>query len=102
MKYSAIILFASFTVFSFTSCDGQKKSKSSEGKIATVVDSVSYGIGNVYRKKSSKDGLDSIDVDLLARGIREVFEGKPAAMTPEAAQGNQGLCRLNSTKETSC
>lgn len=86
MKYSAIILFASFTVFSFTSCDGQKKSKSSEGKIATVVDSVSYGIGNTIGRNLQKDGLDSIDVDLLARGIREVFEGKPAAMTPEAAQ----------------
>ncbi|MDQ3051265.1 MAG: FKBP-type peptidyl-prolyl cis-trans isomerase [Bacteroidota bacterium] len=86
MKYSAFLLFASFTVFSFTSCDGQKKSKASEGKITTTVDSVSYGIGATIGRNLKKDGLDSIDVDLLSRGIREVFEGKDLAITPESAQ----------------
>lgn len=86
MKYSAILLFATFTVFSFTSCDGQKKSKSSEGKLTTMIDSVSYGIGSTIGRNLQKDGLDSIDVDLLARGIKEVFEGKTAAMTAESAQ----------------
>jgi len=86
MKYSALILIASFTVFSFTSCDGQKKSKGSEGKLTTTVDSVSYGIGATIGRNLKKDGLDSIDVDLLARGIKEVFEGKELAFTPEAAQ----------------
>jgi FKBP-type peptidyl-prolyl cis-trans isomerase FklB len=86
MKYSAILLFATFTVFTFTSCDGQKKSKSSEGKLTTMIDSVSYGIGSTIGRNLQKDGLDSIDVDLLARGIKEVFEGKTAAMTPESAQ----------------
>ena len=86
MKYSSFILIATCTVFSFTSCDGQKKGKGSEGKITTTVDSVSYGIGATIGKNLKKDGLDSIDVDLLARGIREVFEGKELAFTPEAAQ----------------
>jgi len=88
MKYSALILVAAFTVCSFTSCDGQKKSKSGETKITTMVDSVSYGIGATIGRNLQKDGLDSIDVDLLARGIREVFEGKELAMTPEAAQAS--------------
>ncbi len=86
MKYSALILIASFTVFSFTSCDGQKKSKGEEKKITTTVDSVSYGIGATIGRNLKKDGLDSIDVELLARGIKEVFEGKELAFTPEAAQ----------------
>lgn len=87
MKYSAFILFASFTVFSFTSCDGQKKSKGGEGKkIITTVDSVSYGIGATIGRNLKKDGLDSIDVELLSQGIKEVFEGKDLAFTPEAAQ----------------
>src|SRR6188768_2691182 len=86
MKYSAFLLIASFTVFSFTSCDGQKKGKGNESKITTTVDSVSYGIGATIGRNLKKDGLDSIDVDLLARGIREVFEGKELAFTPEAAQ----------------
>jgi FKBP-type peptidyl-prolyl cis-trans isomerase FklB len=86
MKYSALFLIASFTVCSFTSCDGQKKSKTGEGKITTTVDSVSYGIGATIGRNLKKDGLDSIDVDLLSRGIREVFEGKDLALTPEAAQ----------------
>ena len=87
MKYSAFILIASFTVFSFTSCDGQKKSKDSDGKkITTTIDSVSYGIGATIGRNLKKDGLDSIDVDLLARGIKEVFAGKDLVFTPEAAQ----------------
>src|SRR5688572_9620431 len=88
MKYSARLLIASFTVFSFTSCDGQKKSKAGESKIVTTIDSVSYGIGATIGRNLQKDGLDSIDVELLARGIKEVFEGKTPAMTPEAAQAS--------------
>lgn len=86
MKYSALILFATFTVFSFTSCDGQKKSKGDDRKITTVIDSVSYGIGSTIGRNLKKDGLDSVDVDLVAKGIRDEFEGKTPAMTPEAAQ----------------
>src|SRR5688500_10392575 len=86
MKYPAFLLFASFTVFSFTSCDGQKKSKAVEGKITTTIDSVSYGIGATIGRNLKKDGLDCIDVDLLSRGIKEVFEGKDLAITPESAQ----------------
>src|SRR5690242_19482180 len=88
MKYSSLILVATFTVFSFTSCDGQKKSKSGESKITTTIVSVSYGIGATIGRNLQKDGLDSIDVELLARGIKEVFEGKDLAMTPEAAQAS--------------
>ena len=86
MKYSALILFATFTVFSFTSCDGQKKSKGDDRKITTVIDSVSYGIGSTIGRNLKKDGLDSIDVDLLAKGIRDEFSGKTDVMTAEAAQ----------------
>jgi FKBP-type peptidyl-prolyl cis-trans isomerase FklB len=86
MKYSALILVATITMFSFTSCDGQKKGKGDERKITTTIDSVSYGIGSTIGRNLKKDGLDSIDVDLLAKGIREVFEGKESTMTAEAAQ----------------
>ena len=86
MKFSALLLVATFTVFSFTSCDGQKKSKESSDKIVTTIDSVSYGIGSMIGRNLQKDGLDSIDTYLLAKGIRDIFEGKDAAMTPEVAQ----------------
>lgn len=86
MKYSALVLFASVTVFSFTSCDGQKKSKGEDRKITTVIDSVSYGIGSTIGRNLKKDGLDSIDIELLAKGIKDEFEGKTPVMTPEAAQ----------------
>jgi FKBP-type peptidyl-prolyl cis-trans isomerase FklB len=87
MKQTALALSLSVLVLSFYSCDGQKKSKSSsDGNLSSQIDSVSYGIGSTIGRNLKKDGLDSINVDLLARGIREVFEGKTEAMTPEAAQ----------------
>ncbi len=87
MKYTFMLLVATCTVFSFTSCDGQKKSKDKgDAKLTTVVDSVSYGIGNTIGRNLKKDGLDSIDVDLLSKGIHDAFEDKEAMITPEAAQ----------------
>lgn len=87
MKYSFMLLVATCTVFTFTSCDGQKKSKDkTDGKLTTTVDSVSYGIGATIGRNLKKDGLDSIDVDLLAKGMRDALEGKESLITAEAAQ----------------
>ncbi len=87
MKQTALLLSLSFLVFTFTSCDGQKKDKSSsDGKLNTQVDSVSYGIGATIGRNLKKDGLDSINVDLLSKGIKEIFEGKESTMTSEQAQ----------------
>jgi len=88
MKHLALAFFASILVFPFTSCDGQKKTKATEsdGKLTTTIDSVSYGIGSTIGRNLKKDGLDGIDLDLLSKGIKEVFEGKEPSMTAEKAQ----------------
>jgi len=87
MKQLALAIFASILVIPFTSCDGQKKTKAeTDGKLTTVIDSVSYGIGSTIGRNLKKDGLDAVNIDLMTKGIREVFEGKEGVMTQEQAQ----------------
>ena len=87
MKYTTLPLIAALMVITFTSCEGQKKSKETDGKLATEIDSVSYGIGSTIGRNLMKDGLEAINVDLLAKGIKETFEGKDTSvLSAEAAQ----------------
>jgi FKBP-type peptidyl-prolyl cis-trans isomerase FklB len=47
-------------------------------------DSISYGLGVSIGNNFKTSNLDSIDVDLLAKGMRDVFAGKPAITQEEA------------------
>jgi len=52
----------------FLSCNGQKKN--TEIKLTNQVDSVSYGIGIMIGGNISKDGLDSLNLDVLMQAMR--------------------------------
>lgn len=86
MKYTTIMVACMAAVFSFSSCDGQKKGKDQPFKLTNAADSASYGIGTSIARNMKKDGLDSMNVDLIAKGLRDVMEGKSEAMTAEVAQ----------------
>lgn len=86
MKYSILLVACVAAVFSFSSCDGQKKGKDSSFKLTNAADSASYGIGTSIGRNMKKDGLDSMNVDLIAQGLRDVLGGKTEALTPEQAQ----------------
>lgn len=86
MKSTSLLLMSAAVVFSFTACEGQKKESKGDLTIKSQIDSVSYGIGSTIGRNLQKDGLDSISVDLLAKGIKDVFEGKAESITAEQAQ----------------
>ncbi|MGI8893179.1 MAG: FKBP-type peptidyl-prolyl cis-trans isomerase [Bacteroidia bacterium] len=51
----------------------------------TQVDSVSYGIGVAIGENLKRDKLDSINVDIMAKGIRDILKGDTTAMSQEQA-----------------
>ncbi len=83
MKKSLAMILTVAAVFTLSACMGQKKGKSADKNLGTEVDSVSYGIGVSIANNLKKDGLDQIDVDLLAQGLRDVFESKDLKISSE-------------------
>lgn len=72
-----------FLASAFSAC-GQKNSNNQT--ITTSVDSVSYGIGVSIGENLKKDGLNDVNVDLMARGIAEALKGEKTALTMEQIQ----------------
>ncbi|HEX5001883.1 MAG TPA: FKBP-type peptidyl-prolyl cis-trans isomerase [Bacteroidia bacterium] len=86
MKYSTLMVACLAAVFSFSSCDGQKKGKDDSMKLVTALDSASYGIGTSIGRNMKKDGLDSVNVDLVAKGLRDILENKTEMLNAEQCQ----------------
>lgn len=84
MKIKHLILPAIAIAFMAASCNAQDK-KSSGGSMKNQNDSVSYGLGVSIGNNLKNGGLDSINVDLLAQGMKDFFKGKPT-MTPEQSE----------------
>lgn len=86
MKFKLIIIAAALLVSA--SCNGQKKD-GAKANLKTQLDSVSYGIGVAIGENLKRDNLDSISVDMLARGIKDIFKNDTTAVVMSQEQANQ-------------
>ena len=90
MKYSALIVFTVLFALSGTSLSAQKnKTKKSKGDkdkfvLKTATDSLSYSIGTAVMKNITDQGLDSINIDALMQGFKDV-KSSTSIITPDAA-----------------
>ena len=85
MKTKIVFLITGFCILFLISCDGQK-SKGQEVKMKTIHDSAGYAIGTMIGQNLAKDNLDSINVDMVAAGIRAVLRKDSLAINPQTAQ----------------
>ena len=83
MKFKLIFIAATLLVSA--SCNGQKKGDGAKANLKTQIDSVSYGIGVAIGENLKRDNLDSINVDMLAKGIKDIFKGDTATLSQEKA-----------------
>lgn len=65
------------------SCNAQDKKKS-DANLKTQIDSVSYGLGVSIGSNLKQNALDTVNVDMLAKGMKDFFANKPG-MTATAA-----------------
>ena len=83
MKLKQLMLPAVVVAMMAASCNAQDKKKS-DASMKNEKDSISYGLGVSIGNNFKTSNLDSIDVDLLAKGMKDVFAGKPAITQEEA------------------
>jgi FKBP-type peptidyl-prolyl cis-trans isomerase FklB len=65
-------------------CNGQKNKSS--GELKTKADSVAYAIGASIGGSMKKDNLDSLDLDILKRGLHDALHGDSSLIDPMASQ----------------
>lgn len=87
MKFKLIFIAATLLVSA--SCNGQKKGDGAKANLKTQIDSVSYGIGVAIGENLKRDNLDSINVDMLAKGIKDIFKNDTTAVVLNQDQANQ-------------
>ena len=80
-----MIILPGVAILSLTACEGQKN-KEAKSSLTTQLDSVSYGIGVSIGGSLKKDGLDQVDVDLIAKGMTDAMKGEKQMIT--AADAN--------------
>ncbi len=86
MKAKCIVLISGFCVLFLFSCQGQKAGKGQDVKMKTSGDSAGYAIGTMIGQNLKKDGLDSINVDLITAGIRAVLRNDSIMINQQACQ----------------
>lgn len=84
MNKKVLLLAVSFSVATLFSCNGQKGQKSINLKNAS--DSVSYGIGISIGANMKKDGLDSLNLDILKIAMEAAIKGDSLLMTSAESQ----------------
>ncbi len=87
MKYSALIVLSAFLFLGATQVSAQKnKNKKQKGKVElkTVTDSLSYCIGVAVMKNITDQGVDSMNMDALLKGMNDV-KANTFTISPEAA-----------------
>jgi FKBP-type peptidyl-prolyl cis-trans isomerase FklB len=84
MNHKIITLAICFSLASLLSCEGQKGNSSVTLK--SQADSVAYSIGVSIGTNMKKDGLDSLDLDILKAGMQSVMKGETPLCSPEQSQ----------------
>jgi FKBP-type peptidyl-prolyl cis-trans isomerase FklB len=73
--YSKVFSILSILCLSaLIACNGQKKGKTSV-ELKSKADSVAYAIGTSIGGSMKKDGLDSLDLDILKKGLAAAIHG---------------------------
>ena len=73
MNKKIIALAVCFCTVALLSCEGQKRK--SNVSLKTTADSVAYSIGVSIGQNMKKDGLDSLDLDILKAGMQSSMSG---------------------------
>jgi FKBP-type peptidyl-prolyl cis-trans isomerase FklB len=84
MKYKSLLLAACMSFASLISCNGQKGK--SNVTLKNQADSVAYGIGVSIGQNMKKDGLDSLNLDLLTNGMKAAMHGDSTSLNAQQAQ----------------
>jgi FKBP-type peptidyl-prolyl cis-trans isomerase FklB len=85
MKRKSILLAVCFSFSALLSCEGQKGGK--EVSLKSKTDSVAYAIGVSIGGSMKKDGLDSLNIDILAKALKFALKGDSVQLTAQQAQG---------------
>src|SRR6266436_1473014 len=85
MKYKSLLLAACMSFATLISCNGQKGK--SNVALKSQADSVAYGIGVSIGTNMKKDGLDSLNLDVLTAGLRASMHGDSTTINAQQAQG---------------
>lgn len=83
MKFNKSIIYLLISVTVMNSCNAQDKKKS-DVNMKTQLDSVSYGLGVSIGANLKQNALDTVNVDVLAKGMKDFFANKNS-MTAEQA-----------------
>ena len=81
MKINKSVIYLLTSLIVMESCNAQDKKKS-DANIKTQMDSVSYGLGVSIGANLKQNALDSINVDMLSKGMKDFFSNKNS-MTAE-------------------
>ena len=84
MKIIRVSLVWILGISSFISCNGQQKMKNEKITLKSNMDKVSYSIGVNIASSLRKQGLDSVNVDILAQAMKDVIN-KDSLLLDEAA-----------------
>lgn len=90
MKLKNLMLITSLFIFSLVSCNGQKtKEKSAKGgkkiTLNTEIDTVSYSLGVSVAQNLKRQGLKSVNTEVIAKAIEDVYNEKDLLIDLEKA-----------------
>lgn len=83
MNKKVFTLAAAFIIVTLFSCEGQKGKSVA---LTTTADSVSYAIGMTIGANMKKDGLDSLNLDILKEAIRTAIKGDSSLINQQLSQ----------------
>jgi FKBP-type peptidyl-prolyl cis-trans isomerase FklB len=86
MKRKSLLLAACFSFTALISCEGQKGGR--DVSMKTKTDSVAYAIGVTIGNNMKKDGLDSLNLDILTKAIRSALKGDSLLMSAQQSQAS--------------
>ncbi|MFN8145418.1 MAG: FKBP-type peptidyl-prolyl cis-trans isomerase [Bacteroidia bacterium] len=84
MKKKVLTLAACFSLATLISCNGQKGN--ADLTLKNAADSASYAIGVSIGTNMKKDGLETLNLDILKGAMESVFKGDSLKMGPKESQ----------------
>jgi FKBP-type peptidyl-prolyl cis-trans isomerase FklB len=83
MKFKSSILAGVFALSILVSCKNQESMTNDKKTLETTVEKASYGIGVNIAQNMKSQGLDSLDVNLIAQAMKTVFTNGELLLTAE-------------------
>ena len=83
MKFKNSILAGVLALFVLVSCKNQESMTNDKKTLDTQVEKASYGIGVNIAQNMKSQGLDSLDVNLIAQAMKTVFKDEELLLSAE-------------------